>query len=176
MVSFVPRRLLQEEPDCLDLFYSHSYSTSTDYNCPPTSWDPWQAFPVSDLQPVNVSVCNHFCAIIYLLFHDLFPSTWSTDQQRESTGTRAGDQCVTEAIMPWFFLMDKSVVTSSFSRAAPRGVELYLGAAAEKAMSYSTLWRPCIVVMKPMTNLCWLCQRNSTIISRSSTGLKKRRP
>ena len=51
--------------------------------------------------------------------------------------------------------------------------ELYLQAAATslmRAVAYSTftqLWRqvlPNIVVMKPMSDLCWLCQQNSTAI------------
>ena len=55
--------------------------------------------------------------------------------------------------------------------------ELYQAAAAESSMTpvgYSTftrLWRellPYIVVMKPMTDLCWQCQRNSSIISKHS--------
>ena len=61
--------------------------------------------------------------------------------------------------------------------------ELCQEAAAEKSMKsvgYSTftrLWRellPYIIVMKPMTDLCWLCPRNSTIISRSSNSLVPR--
>ena len=56
--------------------------------------------------------------------------------------------------------------------------ELYQEAATESSMrpvGYSTftgLWKqllPYIVVMKPMTDLCWQCQRNGTAISKSST-------
>ena len=55
--------------------------------------------------------------------------------------------------------------------------ELYLQAAATslmRAVAYSTftqLWRqllPNIVVMKPMSDLCWVCQQNSTAITRSA--------
>ena len=55
--------------------------------------------------------------------------------------------------------------------------ELYLQAAATslmRAVAYSTfiqLWRqllPSIVVMKPMSDLCWVCQQNSTAIMRSA--------
>ena len=56
--------------------------------------------------------------------------------------------------------------------------ELYLQAAAEtstmRAVAYSTftqLWRqllPNVVVMKPMSDLCWVCQQNSTAIMRAA--------
>ena len=55
--------------------------------------------------------------------------------------------------------------------------ELYLQAAAAdsmRAVAYSTftqLWRqllPNIVVMKPMSDLCWVCQQNSVAITRSA--------
>ena len=55
--------------------------------------------------------------------------------------------------------------------------ELYLQAAAAslmRAVGYSTftsLWRqllPNIVVMKPMSDLCWVCQQNSVAITRSA--------
>ena len=55
--------------------------------------------------------------------------------------------------------------------------ELYLQAAATslmRAVAYSTfthLWRqllPHVVVMKPMSDLCWVCQQNSTAIMRSA--------
>ena len=55
--------------------------------------------------------------------------------------------------------------------------ELYQEAAGVQSMrpvGYSTftrLWRellPHVVVMKPMSDLCWLCQRNSTAIMRSA--------
>ncbi len=54
--------------------------------------------------------------------------------------------------------------------------ELYQQAAAVEStrpVCYSTftsLWRqllPHVVVMKPMTDLCWLCQQNSTAMTRS---------
>ena len=55
--------------------------------------------------------------------------------------------------------------------------ELYLQAAATsvmRAVAYSTftqLWRqllPHVVVMKPMSDLCWVCQQNSTAIMRAA--------
>ena len=55
--------------------------------------------------------------------------------------------------------------------------ELYQQAATLESMrlvSYSTftsLWRqllPHVVVMKPMSDLCWQCQKNSTAITRSA--------
>ena len=55
--------------------------------------------------------------------------------------------------------------------------ELYIQAAVTslmRAVSYSTftqLWRqllPNVVVMKPMSDLCWVCQQNSTAIMRSA--------
>ena len=55
--------------------------------------------------------------------------------------------------------------------------ELYLQAAmisVMRAVAYSTftqLWRqllPNIVVMKPMSDLCWVCQQNSTAIMRAA--------
>ena len=55
--------------------------------------------------------------------------------------------------------------------------ELYLQAAATDSMrtvAYSTftqLWRqllPHIVIMKPMSDLCWVCQQNSAAITRSA--------
>ena len=55
--------------------------------------------------------------------------------------------------------------------------ELYIQAAATslmRAVAYSTftqLWRqllPNVVVMKPMSDLCWVCQQNSTAIMRSA--------
>ena len=55
--------------------------------------------------------------------------------------------------------------------------ELYQQAASVESMcpvSYSTftsLWRqllPHVVVMKPMSDLCWMCQKNSTAITRSA--------
>ena len=55
--------------------------------------------------------------------------------------------------------------------------ELYLQAAATsvmRAVAYSTftqLWRqllPNVLVMKPMSDLCWVCQQNSTAIMRAA--------
>ena len=55
--------------------------------------------------------------------------------------------------------------------------ELYQESAAENSMrpvGYSTftgLWRqllPYIVVMKPMTDLCWLCQQNGSALAKCS--------
>ena len=55
--------------------------------------------------------------------------------------------------------------------------ELYIQAAATslmRAVAYPTfnqLWRqllPNVVVMKPMSDLCWVCQQNSTAIMRSA--------
>ena len=55
--------------------------------------------------------------------------------------------------------------------------DLYQQAAAAEStrpVSYSmftSLWRqllPHVVVMKPMSDLCWICQQNSTAISRSA--------
>ena len=55
--------------------------------------------------------------------------------------------------------------------------ELYQQAASVESMcpvSYSTftsLWRqllPHVVVMKPMSELCWMCQKDSTAITRSA--------
>ena len=37
--------------------------------------------------------------------------------------------------------------------------------------TFASLWRqllPHVVVMKPMSNLCWICQQNSTTIARST--------
>ena len=37
--------------------------------------------------------------------------------------------------------------------------------------SFTSLWRqllPHVVVMKPMTDLCWMCQKNSAAITRSA--------
>ena len=55
--------------------------------------------------------------------------------------------------------------------------EMYLQAAATsemRAVAYSTftrLWRqflPNVVVMKPMSDLCWVCQQNSSAIMRAA--------
>ena len=52
--------------------------------------------------------------------------------------------------------------------------ESYLQAAATslmRAVAYTQLWRqplPNVIVMKPMSDLCWVCQWNSTAIIRSS--------
>ena len=55
--------------------------------------------------------------------------------------------------------------------------DLYQQAAAAvstRPVSYSrftSLWRqllPHVLVMKPMSDLCWICQQNSTAISRSA--------
>jgi hypothetical protein len=55
--------------------------------------------------------------------------------------------------------------------------EQYIQAAATtsmRAVAYSTfthLWRqllPYVIVMKPMSDLCWVCQQNSTAIMRSA--------
>ena len=61
--------------------------------------------------------------------------------------------------------------------------ELYLQAAAAntmRAVAYSTftqLWRqllPYIVVMKPMSDLCWVCQQNSTAITRAANRAEEK--
>jgi len=53
----------------------------------------------------------------------------------------------------------------------------YLQAAANSSMralaypTFTQLWRqllPHILVMKPMSDLCWVCQQNSTAITRSA--------
>ena len=42
-----------------------------------------------------------------------------------------------------------------------------------RAATYTTFFRywhelaPCIMVMKPMTDLCWVCQKNSSAIMKS---------
>ena len=55
--------------------------------------------------------------------------------------------------------------------------EQYIQAAATtlmRAVAYSTfthLWRqllPNVIAMKPMSDLCWVCQQNSTVIMRSA--------
>ena len=55
--------------------------------------------------------------------------------------------------------------------------ELYLKAAATDSMrsvaysKFTQLWRqllPNIIVMKPMSDLCWVCQQNSAAITRSA--------
>ena len=55
--------------------------------------------------------------------------------------------------------------------------ELYLQAAASSSMravaypTFTQLWRqllPNVVVMKPMSDLCWVCQQNSTAIMRAA--------
>ena len=55
--------------------------------------------------------------------------------------------------------------------------ELYQQAASVEYMrpvsysSFTSLWRqllPQVVVMKPMSDLCWMCQKNSTAITRSA--------
>ena len=76
--------------------------------------------------------------------------------------------------VPWYKSTDVQLLPSSTSR---RHVwEMYQEATTAGSMrpvGYSTfirLWRellPYVVVMKPMTDLCWLLQHNSTIISRS---------
>ena len=45
------------------------------------------------------------------------------------------------------------------------------GLRAAAYTTFCTLWRklaPHITVMKPMTDLCWVCQQNSTAIMRSA--------
>lgn len=50
------------------------------------------------------------------------------------------------------------------------------------AAAYSTfcqLWRlllPSVIIMKLMSDLCWICQQNSTAILRSATVLRQKRP
>lgn len=55
--------------------------------------------------------------------------------------------------------------------------EMYLKAAATSSMravaysSFTQIWRqllPNVRVMKPMSDLCWVCQQNSTAIMRSA--------
>ena len=55
--------------------------------------------------------------------------------------------------------------------------ELYQQAATQESMrpvcyaTFTSLWRqlvPHVVVMKPMSDLCWQCQKNSTAITRSA--------
>ena len=55
--------------------------------------------------------------------------------------------------------------------------ELYQQAASTQSMrpvcysTFTSLWRqllPHVVVMKPMSDLCWMCQKNSTAITRSA--------
>ena len=55
--------------------------------------------------------------------------------------------------------------------------ELYLQAAASSSMravaypTFTQLWRqllPNVVLMKPMSDLCWVCQQNSTAIMRAA--------
>ena len=84
--------------------------------------------------------------------------------------------------MQWFSLvvfLATRVQTSSFSPVAPPNTvwELYQEAASIDSMRpmgysiFTRLWRellPYIVVMQPMTDLCWRCQRNSAAITRSS--------
>ena len=55
--------------------------------------------------------------------------------------------------------------------------ELYQQAASAQSMrpvcysTFTSLWQqllPHVVVMKPMSDLCWMCQKNSTAITRSA--------
>ena len=82
--------------------------------------------------------------------------------------------------MRWFFLDDFQDIRAPMSPAGTtkhKVWELYQESATDNSMrpvDYSTLtglWRqlmPYVVVMKPMTDLCWFCQRNGAAITRSS--------
>lgn len=90
--------------------------------------------------------------------------------------------CVTEANamvlpgrVPGYKSSDIQLLPSSTTK--HKVWELYQQAASLESMrpvSYSTftsLWRqllPHVVVMKPMSDLCWMCQKNSTAITRSA--------
>ena len=67
-----------------------------------------------------------------------------------------------------------------------RGIwELYIQSASSgllKSVVYSTftqLWRqhlPHILVMKPMRDICWICQQNSAAIARSTNKPEEEKP
>ena len=77
--------------------------------------------------------------------------------------------------VPGYKNSDVKLLPSSTTK---RGIwELYIQSASSgllKSVAYSTftqLWRqllPHILVMKPMSDLCWICQQNSTAIARSA--------
>ena len=80
--------------------------------------------------------------------------------------------------IPGYFSTDLKLLPSSRSK---RGIwKLYEAASTCSEdihiVPYKTfchLWRtllPSIIIMRPMSDLCWLCQQNSTIILRSANG------
>lgn len=77
--------------------------------------------------------------------------------------------------VPGYKSSDVKLLPSSTSKHALW--ELYVESATSgllKPVGYSTftrLWRqlvPHIIIMKPMTDLCWICQQNSTAITRAA--------
>ena len=80
--------------------------------------------------------------------------------------------------VPGYSRSDIKLLPSSVSK---RGIwKIYCAAAAEKvdthAVAYTTfcrLWRlllPSVIIMKPMTDLCWVCHQNSTAILRAANS------
>ena len=80
-------------------------------------------------------------------------------------------------VLPWVPGYKRSDIQLSSSTTKHKVWELYQKAAAvgsTRSVCYSmftSLWQqllPHVVVMKPMSDLCWLCQQNSTVICRSA--------
>ena len=82
--------------------------------------------------------------------------------------------------VPGYKVSDVKLLPSSTTKHAIW--ELYLQAAATNSMrsvaysKFTQLWRqllPYIIVMKPMSDLCWVCQQNSAAITRSANCPEK---
>ena len=84
--------------------------------------------------------------------------------------------------VPGYSRSDIKLLPSSISK---RGIwKIYCTAAAKKvdtrAVAYTTfcrLWRlllPSVIIMKPMTDLCWVCHQNSTAILRAANSTLKK--
>ena len=108
---------------------------------------------------------NSYTVLVHELFHGSISTTNSLDSNAMLLPGR----------VPGYKDSDVKLLPSSTTK---RTIwELYLQAAAAsvmRAVAYSTftqLWRqllPYIVVMKPMSDLCWVCQQNSTAITRAA--------
>ena len=110
---------------------------------------------------------EHVTVLVHESFHDLslMAMSYSPDSNAMLLPGR----------VPGYKDSDVKLLPSSTTKRAIW--KLYLQAAANsvmRAVAYSTftqIWcqlLPYIVVMKPMSDLCWVCQQNSTAITRAA--------
>ena len=108
---------------------------------------------------------NSYTVLVHQSLHCSIPTTYSPDSNAMLLPGR----------VPGYKDSDVKLLPSSTTKRTIWDLVCQAAAGSVmRAVAYSTftqLWRqllPYIVVMKPMSDLCWVCQQNSTAITRAA--------